>query len=272
MKRVVLTLALITVSVASIAQDAADKKYQAGIVAGFGMNFQKMETKRLERNGVGTDLTIGANVNIGITETIGFTTGVEFDFETLKYRAAAGENIYYHYLDNKILRQSENTTTGAQLFQMTTRTQKPVYLSLPTMMLFRTDFIGYFRYFGKFGLRSSFLLSNKINDTGVNFDPESITTGAPSNGNNENMSASGEMFFFKSTVGASGGAEWNFTGSTCLVAEIGFYYGFTPLYFDRPEDKSFLYTSAVNNGLGNDIYFSNQAKQSQLMFKVSVLF
>lgn len=272
MKRVVLTLALITVSVASMAQDAADKKYQAGIVAGFGMNFQEMGTKRLEKNGVGTDLTIGANVNMGITETIAFTTGVEFDFETLKYKAAASENVYYHYLDNKILRQSENGTTGSQLFQLTTRTQKPVYLSIPTMMLFRTNYIGYFRYFGKFGLRSSFLLTNKINDTGINFDPEDLVSGTQSAGTNENMSASGEMFFFKSSVGAAGGAEWNFTGSTCLVAEIGFYYGFTPLYFDRPADKSFLYTSGVNNGLGNDVYFSNAAKQSQLMFKVSVLF
>jgi len=93
MKRIFLSLLLVAVSANVSAQEAADKKFQAGLVAGFGMNFQKMETKKLESNGVGTDLTIGANVNIGLTETIGFTTGAEFDFETLKYRAST-EPIY----------------------------------------------------------------------------------------------------------------------------------------------------------------------------------
>ncbi len=272
MKGIFLSLAIIAISSAVLAQEAADKKYQAGIVAGFGMNFQKMETKKLVSNGVGTDLTIGANVNIGFTETIGLTTGVEFDFESLKYAAADGENIYYHYVDNKILKSEETNDPNAELFQMSTRKQKPVYLTIPTMLLFRTNFIGYFRYFGKFGLRNSFLLSNKINDTGFNFDPNQILTGTKTEGTNDNMSAANEMFFFKSAVGASGGAEWNFTGSTCLVAELGFYYGFTPLYYNRAEEKTFLYTSGLNNGSGNDLRFSNQAKQTQLMLKVSILF
>jgi len=270
MKRIFLSLLLVAVSANVAAQEAADKKFQAGLVAGFGMNFQKMETKKLESNGVGTDLTIGANVNIGLTETIGFTTGAEFDFETLKYRAST-EPIYYDYVDTKIL-QDEESDPNSQLFQMSTRKQKPVYLTIPTMMLFRTNYIGYFRYFGKFGLRSSFLLSNKINDEGFNFDPNNLATGTATAGTNENMSASGEMFFFKSAVGAAAGAEWNFTGTTCLVAELGFYYGFTPLYLNRDSEKTNMYTSGLNNGTGNDLKFSNQAKQSQLMLKVSILF
>lgn len=272
MKQLFLSLTVIALSGSVMAQEAADKKYQAGLVAGFGMNFQNMETKKIVTDGVGTDLTIGANINMGITETIGFTTGVEFDFETLKYKAADGENIYYHYLDNTILKSEDAGDPNAQLFRMDTRRQKPVYLSIPTMMLFRTNFIGYFRYFGKFGLRNSFLLTQKINDTGDNFDPDQILGSTASVGTNENMTASGEMFFFKSAVGAAGGAEWNFTGSTCLVAELGFYYGFTPLYLNRSEEKTFLYTSGYNNGTGNDFKFSNAAKQTQLMFKVSILF
>jgi len=115
-------------------------------------------------------------------------------------------------------------------------------------------------------------LSNKINDEGFNFDPNNLATGTATAGTNENMSASGEMFFFKSAVGAAAGAEWNFTGTTCLVAELGFYYGFTPLYLNRDSEKTNMYTSGLNNGTGNDLKFSNQAKQSQLMLKVSILF
>jgi hypothetical protein len=139
------------------------------------------------------------------------------------------------------------------------------------MLLFRTNFIGYMRYFGKFGLRNSFLLSSKINDTGVDFASGSLLDPGVS-GINENMRAPGDMFFFKSAVGLVGGAEWNFSGSTCLMAEIGYYYGITPLHVTKKEENMTLYTSGTNNGTGNDAYYSNKATQSQLMFKLSILF
>jgi hypothetical protein len=271
MKRLVITLIVATLSTVAMAQDAAGKKYQAGIVTGFGMNFQQMGTKRMESMGAGTDFTVGANVNIGLTETIAFTTGAEFDFERLRY-AQGTDQVYYWYSDNQIL-QNEDVAAdpNAQLFQLIERRESPVYLSIPTMMMFRTNFIGYFRYFGKFGLRNSFLLSTKSDDTGVNFDPET-PVGIPTAIVNENMTSDGQSFFFKSAVGAAGGVEWNFVGSTCLMAELGFYYGFTPLYRNRNAENSTLFTSAVNNGTGNDDWFSNQARQTQLMLKVSILF
>ncbi len=272
MKKIILSVLLMTVAQGITAQEAADKKVQAGLVTGFGLNFQKMGTKLMSSNGAGNDLTIGANVNFSLTETVGFCTGLEFDFETLKYKPGS-YNVYYYYNDTEILRKGDyGDFSNEQLYQLTSRTQKATYLTIPTMMLFRTNFLGYFRYFGKFGLRNSFLLSNKINDKGFNFDPESIIGSTPTGGDNTNMKAQGDMFFFKSAVVLVGGAEWNFTGSTSLVAELGYYYGFTPLHSNLKEDKRTLYNSGLNNGKGNDEYFNNKATQGQLMFKLSILF
>ncbi len=271
MKRLLFGLAMVALSTSAMAQDAAGKKYQAGLVFGPGMNFQEMGTTRMASLGAGADITLGANVNIGLTETIAFTTGAEFDFERLRFSNGTSP-VYYWYNDKQILQQGEvASTTNPQLFQLIERRQRATYLSIPTMLMFRTNFIGYFRYFGKFGLRNSILLSNKYNDTGVDLDPE-IPIGTPTSVVQENMEASGEMLIFKSAVGAAGGAEWNFVGSTCLVAEIGFYYGFTPLFLDRDANKTTLFTSVVNNNEGADVNFSNQARQSQLMFKLSILF
>lgn len=273
MKNLILVLAISMTAGLVNAQAAADKSVQAGLVTGFGLNFQKMGTKLMESNGLGNDLTIGANVNFSFTETIGLTTGLEFDFETLKYKPA-GQSVYYYYNDTEIL-SKEDTDGNSELYKLESRTQKPVYLSIPTMLLFRTHFIGYFRYFGKFGLRNSFLLSSKMNDTGLNFDGDvnpvaEELAGFTTSENNENMTASSEMLFFKSSVGLAGGAEWNFSGGTCLVGEIGYYYGFTPLHTNRKTDKSYLFTT---NDTGNSFeYFSNKATQGQLMFKLSVLF
>ncbi|MBL4861646.1 MAG: hypothetical protein JKY09_01325 [Crocinitomicaceae bacterium] len=273
MNKIILNLAFIALTTSLFAQEAADKKVQGGLVAGFGINFQKMGTKLIATDGLGTDLTIGANVNFSLSETIGFNTGIEFDFETLKYKSA-GENIYYRYNDSDILNKEDSgTDPNNEMFLMAARKQKATYITIPTMLLFRTKFIGYFRYFGKFGLRNSILLSSTITDQGYNFPLDInpvVETASAESFTNENMTASGEMFIFKSSVGLAGGAEWNFSGSTCLVAELGYYYGFTPLHGNKKEDKSFLYTTDITGT--TPAYFSNKATQGQLMLKVSILF
>jgi hypothetical protein len=285
MKKLVYSVLALGISFSTLAQDAAEKKVQAGLAIGSGLNFQKMQTKRLNANGMGNDLTIGANVIFNFSETIGFCTGAEFDFSTLKYAASGyeGLNTYYYYNDTEILQFKDDgvlasTLGNAKLFQMTERTQKATYLTIPTMLTFRTKFFGYFRYFGKFGLRNSFLLSSKTNDKGFNYTGNDFTAPDGFISENNNMKAKSEIFFFKSAVGLTGGAEWNFSGSTCLVAELGYYYGFTPLHSQRSTDvtddnvKSYLFASGANNGNGDDVNFNNKATQSQLMLKISILF
>lgn len=285
MKKILFSILAVAITAGAYAQDAADKTFQAGLIFGSGINMQKMGTKLMNNNGAGSDWTIGANGVFSFNETIGLCTGVEFDFETTKF--APGTNpVFYVYDDNTILSLGSVVNhTNAQLYQLNARKQKSVYLTVPIMAQFRTNFIGYFRYFGKFGLRNSFLLSTKINDEGFNFTDNNIAF--PVAASNENMQMEKkDVFFFKSAVGICGGAEWNFTGSTCLVAEIGYYYGFTPLYYNRqttPDsdataenpykgvNASYI-SSGINNGIGNDIIFNNTATQSQLQFKVSILF
>lgn len=278
MKKLVYSIIALGFAFNSVAQEAAEKKFQAGLVLGAGTNFQKMGTKRIAKNGAGTDFTVGGNVVYNFSETIGITTGLEFDFNKLKYQATNYENknTYYYYNDAEILELNEVDSTNfgsTKLFMLDERVQKSVYLTVPTMLTFRTKFFGYFRYFGKFGLRNSFLLSSKITDEGSNFATNSLTDTKVA-GTNENMKATGEMFFFKSAFGVCGGAEWNFSGSTSLVAELGYYYGFTPLHTNRNTEKgnNYYFASGENNGNGDDVRFNNKATQSQLMFKVSILF
>lgn len=267
MKKFIVGVLLLSTIFQVSAQEAADKKVQAGLVFGYGMAFQKMETKYIKSNGLGSDLTIGANMNYGFNDNIGLNIGVEFDFETLKYKAAGDynvipgdKNLFYAYNDSKIV--AADSYDGSQsTFQLLERKQKPIYLTIPTMVLFRTKFIGYFRYFGKFGLKTSFLLSSKINDEGYALNSTTPTEVVENN----NMTAKNELFFMKSSVGLAGGAEWNFVGSTSLVAEIGYYYGFVPMYYNKKSEDRYLYTPTDGN-------INNKAKQSQLMFKVSILF
>lgn len=271
MRKVIIAITIIFLGTSIYAQEAAEQKIQAGLVLGYGLNSQKMGTKLMESNGLGGDFTIGANANFSLTETIGFNTGVEFDFATVNYKAGSTP-VYYYYNDTEI-RQNQNIIAGDQLYELETRKQKALYLTIPTMFIFRTKFIGYMRYFGKFGLRNSFLLSNKINDKGSNFLLDSnpvLENSTATASENTNMDASNEMFFFKSAIGLTGGAEWNFSGTTSLIVEFGYYYSFTPTHGSRTNEKAYLFTTDATGTTRK--FFSNKSNQNQFMLKASILF
>lgn len=274
MQKILLSLILASVAQISFGQEAADKKFQGGLVAGFGMNFQNMGTKYVEKDGVGTDMLIGGNLNYMFNETIGLTTGLEFEFSTTKFKSGVGNRqLYYYYNDSKIIGVEDfdaDPNAAKSLYKLNERRQKSTYLTVPTMLIFRTKFIGYFRYFGKFGMRHSFLLGQKSHDTGESLD-FSANVPVYQLVDNKAMKASNEVVFYKGSVGIAGGAEWNFTGTTCLMLEVGYYYGITPLYYNR--DNAYMHVlEPDNSGAIVRTNVSNKATQGQLQFKVSVLF
>lgn len=270
MKKIVYSLFAISLTIGVFAQEAADRKVQAGLVFGTGVNFQKSNTKNFKVDGATANLSVGAVINIGFNNNIGLSTGLEFDFDNLKY--TPNVPMFYDYNDTKIFRNKEDKPTTHSIFKLEKRKQQTIGLTVPTMLIFRTNYMGYFRYFGKFGLRNNFLLSSKSNDIGTAIDPlvlplvqeQAENTGMKLNSGND-------MVFYKGSVGLAGGAEWNFAGATCLALEVGFYYGFTPLYYNPKDDKRVFYTPNSSSTSGRD-YLNNAAHQSQLLFKLSILF
>ena len=119
------------------AQSVSSKKMQAGMTGNFGLNFQNMGSNKMLSNGVGTDLSVGVIIHTSFKNStnLGLATGLEFDFETLKYEAGA-DSVFYKYTDNKILGEDE---AGGTVYQLKERQMKPVYISIPLMLLFRTE-------------------------------------------------------------------------------------------------------------------------------------
>lgn len=250
----------------SHSQGFENKKIQAGITTSFGFNFAKMGTSRLKNNGVGTNFSVGLLMHKSFagSKNFGFASGLEFDFNAIKFQSSpSSDSIFYNYSDTEIL---PSTNTSKNLFLLESRKHKISQITIPIALLFRTDANGYFRYYTKFGIKNSFLLSNKMTDKGTE-----IINGSPTilkEKENLNMTSKNEMFFYQLSLGLSFGAEWNFIGSTCLVAEMSYYYGLTPLFLDRKEVKQTLY----NNVNGEISPFSNKATQNQLALKLAVLF
>lgn len=277
MKNLVLTLIGAGMALSLSAQDAvATKKVQLGMAYQFGLNFNKTATKIAERDGAGVQNMIGMNMNYSFNQNIGLSTGLEFDFESFKYKITTTDPLYYKYIDTDIQQKEDNPSTYT-LYELTNRKQKAIYVTIPTMLLFRTNMMGDFRYYGKFGARTSFLLKSTVNDDGFNITGN-VPGGTKVAASNENMRSPGDMFFMRSTIGLAGGAEWNFTGNTSMFAEIGFYYGFTPVHYgdaitgDDKERDMTLYTSGLQNGTGTDDYSTMKATQRQIVLKLGILF
>jgi hypothetical protein len=271
-KRVSSVIFSVFIAVGAQSQTVGDKTLQAGLVGGVGVSMLKMGTNNLSANGVGATFTLGTNFTKAFKETknLAYTFGLEFDIENLKYKADGPNDVYYRYTDKVIKWDKETVATTDRYFNLIERTYNPIYISLPIYLNFRTEFIGDFRYFANFGLRNRFLVSNKINDIG--FSTDNIQE-VGSLTENVDMTSKGELFVFNSNIGFSGGAEWNFAGTTVLKAELGYYYGFVPLFIDKSNnEKSTLFTSGLNNGIGVDKYFSNKSTQNQVVLKVSILF
>jgi hypothetical protein len=259
--------AFILASGLTFGQTAADKRVQAGLTTNLGMNLLTMGTTRMEANGLGGNFSIGIVLHSTFksSKNLGIATGLDFDFATQKYVAKVPT--YYSYTDTEIFNK-ENSGNGSNIFKLKERTQKSTYISVPLMLLFRTDFIGDFRYFGKFGIRNSFLVASKFNDYGDVF-------GISTNVENNNMKSPGEAFFYQGSVGLSAGAEWNFVGSTCLVLEGGYYYGVTPQYLQRKgkdNKRTTFTTNDVTLQDPNKVYYTNKSTMSQILFRVSLLF
>lgn len=274
MKKLLLCAAIIGTATA-FAQEAATKKVNAGLHFGTGINFNKSATKRMDVPRNGTNLNIGVVFHYKMSNSIGFATGLDVDFDKNFIKPGVAGNdfsgtSYYHYSDTEILKSSDVTATS-NLFQMVTREQKPIYLSIPTEMLFRTKFFGYCRFYGKFGLRTSFLMSNKINDVGFTFKDNDFNQKDQASIENNLMTASRDMNFVRSSVGFSLGGEWNFSGSTSLIFEAGYRYGFIPIYASNKEKNQTLYYHEGNNTSVRK-YYSNSMTQNQLTFKLGILF
>ncbi len=258
-------------------QSAADKKVQAGLTFNAGANFLSPSSNKIEVNGGGSVLSIGLNLHSALksSQNLAIATGLEFDFGKNNYGPNSSDGSSYTFVDylqdDVILTNEEAANADTyETMQLVSRKVSTTKLTIPLMLLFRTNFIGDFRYFGKFGIRNSFLLSHSIDDEGM-----ATTLGIP-NGTNVStslMRSPGEMFIYNGSIGLSAGAEWNFVGSTCLVLEAGYYYGITPYFLNRKEANRTMYN------IGTELvfppsrdYFSAAARQNQLIFKLSILF
>jgi hypothetical protein len=279
-------LTLLLIGGIAVGAEAQDKKFQMGLVMGGTFNWVKTQTSEIERNGIGGGFTIGVGGNYLFSENIGLASGVQFDIESFKINygeAITGTTpsgrVFYGYNDTEILKYDDEGTNNfedladtSNVLELTTRKFKAKYVTLPIFLKFQTNMIGKFKYYGKFGLRTSFLAGVRMDDEGYDaaYDQATdsyIRTGSAKHTLNSDMKPNTVLKGLtpiRLGIGVYGGAEWNFTGNTFLYLEGGFNYGVTP----SMQIKSGHLANQMDDGSGTDgTYGSGVLSRAKLDIK-----
>lgn len=240
----IFTIAAVFLGFCAMSQEAEVKKLQAGISLSEGILINNSETNLISSPGVGNNFGVGINVHYMFADYLSFSTGLIFDIQQFRYTVNTGDNndeLFYMYKDRTIY-QSKNfvsdglidaNTTYDGIFRLDERQHRPIYLTIPTMLTFNTKYYGYTRYFGRAGLRNSFAISNRANDTGMKYavNPQGklVPSGEDVTTMND-MEPQDELNFYHGALGLSGGVEWKFSGNVSLVGELSYYHGFTQMF------------------------------------------
>lgn len=121
-------------------------------------------------------------------------------------------------------------TEEADTFSLKERNYKLDHVNIPLTLKLMTNQIGYFTYFGKFGVDVSVLARARADDKGYLGNDIDNTVES----NDRNIYSEVSMFEIGLNVGA--GAEWNFSGSTSLLFGVSYHHGFIDILRDSDKD------------------------------------
>ena len=238
-------LSLLLIGGVAFSSNAQDKKFQIGLVTGGVFSWVKTQTSEIERNGIGSGFTIGIGGNYLFNDNIGLASGLQFDIESFKINfgdaitsSTPSGDVFYAYSDTDIKKYKDGVVedfTDTTAFDLQTRKFRAKYVTIPFFLKFQTNMIGQFKYYGKFGLRTSILAGVRMDDDGYEaaYDQGTgefsrIGTAIQTKENMKPVTALKGLTPVRLGIGIYGGAEWNFTGNTFLYMEGGFNYGVTP--------------------------------------------
>ncbi len=140
--------------------------------------------------------------------------------------------------------------------RLLTRTYRYDYVNLPITLKLMTNEIGYFTYFGQFGVDVSVLASARTKDELQQLiKPATDSTDADFAAATETdfTGRYDQSMFINVKLRIGVGFEWNFSGNTSLVASISYHNGFIDLMRDPDDGK-------VANEEGLFTYDENKAK------------
>ncbi len=259
MKNLLALFLLIGFAISTVAQDAAAphqrKKFKMGFTIAPSVDWLGVSTPDVSLDAAHIKFQYGIVTEFAFANNYAFVTGLEHKL--------AGASVDFMKLPHYF-------TADGDTFNVDKRNYKMDYLNIPLTLKLMTNQIGYFTYFGKFGVDASFLVRGRADDEGAYYgDPNT-------NVDIDNRDIFEEISIFKIGLNVGAGAEWNFSGNTALVFGVSYHHGFIDVLRDPTEagvsNDQMLATWSDSPANSVSAPFAQKANLQYVTLDVGVLF
>jgi hypothetical protein len=227
-------------------------KFKAGMYGMYGVNWLNANNTIYDRKSAGSTVGFGGSFENRFNKNLGINYGFEFAFEF--YKLVFNDTVLYYHSDKNLINNDEDLPNSYDTFLLTQRQNKPIYLTFPVSFKMQSNLLGYWKFYGKFGMQMDILLNHKVDDLGYNNGSSDLIE-------MKDMIPSDEMQLFRGSANVSGGFHYYFAGSTALFAELEYHYGFSNVF----KDSKSLFDS-------NNDFLKLNGNLSVVMLKVGILF
>lgn len=205
----------------SMAQDGAvapqaRKKFKIGFKLSPSVDWFGVDTKDVKLDAVKFKFGYGITTEFAFGNNYALTVGLQHKM--------SGASLKFENQPQYVTEESDTL-----ILSLSSRNYKLDYVVLPLTLKLMTNEIGYFTYFGQFGVDASFLVRGRASDEGeYTRDPNtSIEI--------DNRDVFKEISIFKVGLHVGAGAEWNFSGNTSLVFGVSYHHGFIDVMKDATQ-------------------------------------
>ncbi len=207
------------------------KKFVFGLKTEGKLTWFKPDNKNMTNAGIRLGYSYGLMADYFFGKNYAFSTGItvstnggkiKYDYDTLAFSTE---------IPTDTSTSPFTTSNATQLFGTSaTYTYKITDVEVPLMLKFRTNEIGYMKYFGMFGLGTHFRWKAKGNYA---YDLAPIESSLQNNGQDpaktqsefEDVDFSNQISFLRLSLIIGGGFEYNLSGNTSFVVGISFKNG-----------------------------------------------
>ena len=212
MKKIFLTVILLTITSGLFAGD-----FRIGLKADPSFSWIKPDgVEPLEKTGIRMGFIYGLITEIKFGDNYSLVTGLNI--------SNIGGNLTYNDSILPIIDDNDSVLNYVQVSAQ--RIYRLKYVTLPMSIRMMTREIGYFKYYGQFGLELGMRIGAKANDEYKSIGESEL----PFNTSIEGEEIEDEIKLFRAGLVVGLGVEYNISGNTALVMGIKFNNGFSNVF------------------------------------------
>lgn len=232
MKKYIIVLSFLFFITNSFSQNS---DFRFGLEFTNGLSFVNSDNKDITDTKIGYGFNYGLIVDYYFGRNYGLSTGLQLSH--LRFSRTNSPYLIQTVEDNVNNFASDNNISKGlkEIYKFN-------YLDIPLTFKLRTNEIGYFRYFGEFGVVNSFRIRSRLNIDGSEIDNLTLNKKA------ENLNDV-KSNIYNASLKVGGGFEYTFSDKTALLVELSFNNGFINVLKDGDEDRSVLRVVNLTTGI-----------------------